>query len=120
MILTAIKKVLLYLFEFSNNSWFQTNFRYLIYLSYIFFFITFTGILKFSPSYLHTLQLIINYYIIFILLIRFNPIISKMNVKVNTEFDRKVVFSAAWFMLISSSLFNYVNNYIHIRTEVQK
>ena len=120
MILSVIQKILLYLFEFSNNIWFQTNFKYLIYLSYIFFFITFTGILKFSPNYLHILQLVINYYIIFVLLIRFNPIISKMNVKVNTVFDRKVVFSAALFMLISSSLFDYVDKYLHIRTEVKK
>ena len=95
--ISYIKKLLNDLFEFSNKGLHR-----------------FTGIYSLSPTYLSTLQIIINYYIIFILLIRFNPFISKANMTGNNEFDRRIVFSAACFMLISSSLFNYVDTYIHL------
>ena len=108
----AITKFLYYLFDFSGKGWHRNIFMYGLYLSYILFFIAFTGIISFSPDYLNTLKLFIRYYIIFILLIRFNPLISKENVKVDSEFDRRLVFSAAFFMLISSSLFDFVEKYI--------
>jgi len=116
LMISYIKKLLNDLFEFSNKGWHRSIFLNGIYVSYILFLIAFTGIFTLSPNYLSTLRLIINYYIIFILLIRFNPFISKTNITGNNEFDRRLVFSAACFMLISSSLFNYVDNYIHIRT----
>lgn len=109
-----IKKLVDYLFDFSNKVWHQSIFINGLYLSYILFLIAFTGLFKLSPDYLSTLRIIINYYIIFILLIRFNPLISKTNTG-STNFDRRIVFSAACFMLISSSLFNYVDKYIQIR-----
>ena len=114
--LSRLKKLPTFLFNLSDITWHHSILIYGLYLSYFLLFITFTGIVSFSPNYLYTLRLIINYYIIFILLIRFNPLISKTNVKVDSAFDRRLVFSAACFMLISSSLFDYVDNYIHIRS----
>jgi cytochrome c biogenesis protein CcdA len=108
-----ISNLLKYLFDFSGKGWHRNIFMYGLYLSYILFFIAFTGIISFSPDYLYTLKLFIRYYIIFVLLIRFNPLISKENVKVDSEFDRRLVFSAAFFMLISSSLFDFIENYVH-------
>jgi cytochrome c biogenesis protein CcdA len=111
-----LTKIPTFLFKLSDMKWHHSVFIYGLYLSYFLFFIAFTGIVSFSPNYLYMLRLIINYYIIFILLIRYNPFISKTNVKVDSAFDRRLVFSAACFMLISSSLFDYVDNYIHIRS----
>jgi cytochrome c biogenesis protein CcdA len=113
--LSKLKKLSTFLFKLSDMTWHHYVFIYGLYLSYLLLFIAFTGIVSFSPQYLHILRFIINYYIIFILLIRFNPLISKTNVKVDSAFDRRVVFSAACFMLISSSLFGYVDSYIHAR-----
>jgi len=110
-----IKEVLKYLYDFSNKGWHRSIFMYGLYTSYFLFFVAFTGLLSFSPEYLNTLRIFINYYIIFILLIRFNPFISKTNFKNGyTDFDRKIVFSAACFMLVSSSLFNYFEKNITI------
>jgi hypothetical protein len=61
------------------------------------------------------LQLFIKYYIIFILVVRFNPYIKTTY----TNFDRQIAFSAGLFLLISSSFFDYVDNYIHIRSLIK-
>jgi len=113
--LYKINKLFSYLFELSDKGWHHNVFIYGLYLSYLLFFIAFTGLVSFSPEYLHILRLIMNYYIIFILLIRYNPLLARKNVKVDSAFDRRLVFSAACFMLVSSSLFDYVDTYIHIR-----
>ena len=68
-IVENIKEVLKYLYDFSNKGWHRSIFMYGLYTSYFLFFIAFTGLLSFSPEYLNTLRIFINYYIIFILLI---------------------------------------------------
>jgi hypothetical protein len=108
--LTIIKKVFDYLFEFSDKNWHHLIFIYSLYLSYFLFFIAITGIVSIPNNYLHILHLVINYYIIFVLLIRFNPFISHDKL---TEFDRRIVFTAAIYMLLSSTMYDYVYNYVH-------
>ena len=105
-------KLLSYLYKLSEKDWHHSLFIYGLYISYFLFFIAFTGVLSFSPQYLNILRSIIHYYIIFMLLIRFNPLISKTNTNVDSKFDRRIVFSAALFMLVSSSLFDYLEQFI--------
>jgi len=100
--------------SFSNAKWHHDAYTYTLYLSYFILFITFTGVISFSPEYLYIIQLIIRYYIIFILLVRFNPFIKAKF----TDFDRKIAFSAGVFLFISSSLFDYIDNFLHIRTSL--
>ena len=101
-----------YLFDFSESSWHQKMFIYGLYLSYLLYFFAITGIVYYNPNYLHNLELFIKYYVAIILLIRFNPFISKENVKVDTAFDRRVAFSAGVFLLLSSSTIDYIKTFI--------
>ena len=103
-------KLLSYLYKLSEKDWHHSLFIYGLYISYFLAFIAFTGVLSFSPQYLNILRSIIHYYIIFMLLIRFNPLISKTNM--NCKNDREIIFSAALFLLVSSSLFDYLEQFI--------
>ena len=108
--LTIIKKVFDYLFEFSDKNWHHLIFIYSLYFSYFLFFITFTGIVSIPTKYLHILRMVIDYYIILVLFIRFNPLISHEKL---TYFDRRLVFTAATYMLLSSTMYDYVYSHIH-------
>ena len=105
-------KIFKYLFDFSESSWHQKIFIYGLYLSYLLYFFAISGIVYYNPNYLHSLETFIKYYVAIILLIRFNPFIAKENVKVDTDFDRRVAFSAGAFLLLSSSTIDYIKNFI--------
>lgn len=105
-------KLFKYLFDFSESSWHQKLFIYGLYLSYILYFFAISGIVYYNPNYLHHLELFIKYYVAIILLIRFNPFIAKEKVKVDTEFDRRVAFSAGAFLLLSLSTIDYIKSFI--------
>ena len=110
--ITNLKKTIEYLFNFSEKKWHNSILIYSLYLSYLLFFIAFTGIISLPTTYLHILDLAIKYYIILILFIRFNPFVSHTTM---TEFDRSLVFTAAIYMLLSTAIFTHVNNYIRFR-----
>lgn len=105
-------KIFKYLFDFSESSWHQKIFIYGLYLSYLLYFFAISGIVYYNPNYLHNLETFIKYYVAIILLIRFNPFIAKEKVKVDTEFDRRVAFSAGAFLLLSSSAIDYIKSFI--------
>ena len=109
-----INKILSYIFDFSSSEWHHKLFIYSLYISYILFFIAFTGIIFLSPNYLTTLEYWIKYYVFLILLIRFNPFIAKTHSKTDTEFDRRIVFSAAFFLLLSTSFVDSMKRYIPV------
>lgn len=77
-----------------------------LYTSYILYIIAYLGIKYYDPKYLDMLENIIKYYVIGFLLIRFNPFSSN---KFN-EFDRKIVFSSAIFLLSTTSVIQYGKN----------
>jgi hypothetical protein len=77
-----------------------------LYLSYILYFIAYFQIGTYNPKYLDNLQQYLKYYVTGFLLIRFNPF-SKSNF---TEFDRKIVFSSAVFLLTTTTFVNYSKN----------
>ena len=71
-----------------------------LYTSYILYLIAFFRIKYYDPTYLDMLEDIIKYYVIIFLLIRFNPFTNYSF----TEFDRKIVFSSAIFLLTTTTL----------------
>lgn len=85
----------------------QTFFESALYLSYILYFIAYFNIGIYTPEYLTTLQMVMKYYVIMFLLIRFNPIVSTKF----TEFDRKVVFSSAIFLLTTTAFNDYAKKF---------
>lgn len=77
-----------------------------LYLSYFLYIIAYLQIGYYNPRYLDILQLYMKYYVTLFLLIRFNPFTN------NTfnEFDRKVVFSSAIFLLTTTTFNEYAKN----------
>lgn len=79
----------------------QLIFDIALYLSYVLYIIAYLQIGTYNPKYLDTLQDFMKYYVTLFLLVRFNPLVkSQFN-----EFDRKVVFSSAIFLL-TTTIFN--------------
>ena len=82
-------------------------FEVALYASYILYFIAYFQIDYYNPQYLETLEGVMKYYVIAFLIIRFNPFIhTKL-----TEFDRKVVFSSALFLLATTTFSEYAKQF---------
>jgi hypothetical protein len=104
-----------YLYNLVYANWHQTIFRYSVYLSYILFALTFTSIFKNAPEYLYSLDNIIKYYVCFILLIRFNPLVNREKNNKNKndkEFDRHIAFSAGVFLLLTTTISTIAQQFI--------
>jgi hypothetical protein len=84
----------------------ETIFNIGLLLSYVLYFFAFFKIGVYEPKYLDNLEQFLKYYVIGFLLIRFNPL-SK---PVFTEFDRRVVFSSAIFLLTTTAITQYSQN----------
>ena len=76
----------------------EKRYRYLLYVSYFFYIISFLGISFIAPKYHKILVEIIKIYVCLILIRRFNPISHK---KCST-FDKELAFSAACFLLLTT------------------
>ena len=79
----------------------ETLFHVALYASYVLYFIAYAGIMHYDPAYLGVLHDVIKYFVVFFLMIRFNPF-SKS--KTFTSFDREIVFDSAIFLFTSSTL----------------
>ena len=88
-------------------NWHENIYLTILYLSYALYFIAFTGAISVNPNYLSTLETIIKYYISIILLIRFNPFVNR---KI-TNFDKKLVFTSALLLFISTTAYSIAFNY---------
>lgn len=71
------------------------------------------GIATIAPAYLDTLNMVLKYFIIAFLLVRFNP---WANYEM-TAFDRTVVFSAAFFLLASTAIVSFVQSWFPLHLE---
>ena len=78
------------------------NFIYIKYVSYIFFIISFS-VKLYAPKYLEELNIILKTIICGFLLYRFNP----WNTIILTEFDRKIIFDSALYLLFSTLLIDF-------------
>lgn len=85
----------------------QTFFESALYLSYILYFVAYFNIGIYTPEYLTMLQAVMKYYVIIFLLIRFNPVVTTKF----TNFDRKVVFSSAIFLLTTTAFNEYAKKF---------
>lgn len=102
------KSVLKNISDFTDLfNWHENLYMTILYLSYVLYFIAFTGILSLDPSYLTVLETVIKYYISIMLLIRFNPFIER---KI-TKFDKKLVFTSALLLFISTTAYSIAINY---------
>lgn len=93
-----------------TNIMYQKIFLYGLNLSYILYFIAVLGISSFAPKYLSYLKIFLKIYVGLLLVYFYNPIIYKD--KKFTDFDRRLVFSAGVFLLLSTTLVNGIEKYI--------
>jgi len=90
----------------------QSNFfKVFIYLSYGLLFISTLGLSQTAPKYLDTMDYYIRIYICLFLMWRFNPLREKPEF---TELDRKIAFSAGVFILTTTALNQYLEQFKEI------
>ena len=86
-------------------------FIFVIYSSYILYFLALLGISTQIPKYLMYLEYFIKIYVSLFLIIRFNPFSDS----IFTNLDRRIAFSAGLFIfttsIINQFLINYINNF---------
>jgi hypothetical protein len=90
--------------------WHQNLFLYGLYASYILYAVILFGVSTKAPAYLSTLDNALKIYICLFLLLRFNPFMKTTF----TEFDRRVVFSSAFFLLTTTTLVDVLEKYINV------
>lgn len=99
-----------------NHRYHHHFFEYMLYASYILFAIAFTGIYNIDPSYLTTLNAIIKYYVCLFLLVQFNPYIETKTL--DTEFTKRIVFSAGIFLLLTTGITDYASYLLNTQFNV--
>lgn len=78
-----------------------------VWFSYILLFGSWLGVSAYAPKYLMIVETILQLYVAIFLLIRFNPIRTKSTF---TTFDRRIVFSSALFLFLTSSIGIYLKS----------
>ena len=102
------------MFELENQ---EKIFTFVIYFSYVLYFLTIFGLSRNAPEYLKYLQFFIQMYVCFFLIIRFNPFIKTKF----TSLDRRVAFSAGLFIFTTSFINQIlVRNIEKIKYHIQK
>ncbi len=91
-------------------------YKYSIITMYLLYVIALFGISTVAPEYLHYLTTFIKYYVLLVLIIRFNPW-NKFKVD---DFDREIVFSFSLFYLITSLITTSIQNFIFTNIEKVK
>ena len=90
---------------------YQTVFLYSLYGIFILNILVIFGISTLAPIYLKNLKTFMQVYIGALLVYFYNPITYKKDKKFE-EFDRKLIFASGSFLLLTSVLMNYLENYI--------
>lgn len=99
----------------TQNGWHQHAFQWGLYASYILTVLLAIGFAYIKPTYLQTLERILQIYVALFLVIRFNPLVRD-KMKFN-QFDAKVAFSAGIFILFTTvltSILEKVTHHFHI------
>ena len=97
----------------AKSSWHHDIFIYGMYLSYMLFAVTLTGVSYIDPVYLSTLRTLLKYYVCAILLLRFNPFVKTSNKASDIEFNRRIAFSAGIFLLFTTAATNVAERYLN-------
>jgi hypothetical protein len=82
------------------HKWQERLFDIFVYVSYFLIIISSLGLSNSAPKYLQSLDYYIRVYICLFLMWRFNPLRTHYEF---TELDRKIAFSAGFFILTKSS-----------------
>jgi hypothetical protein len=90
------------IYDLFNATWHKNIFIHIHNLSFILLFIAFTGIVSISPLYLNIIEKFIQYYVCFILLVKFNPFKFKSNII--DVYDRKIAFTAGLLLFYTTSV----------------
>ena len=98
-----------YIKERMNSIW-QKVFLYAINVSYILYLIVLLGVGGYAPQYLDYLLNFLKFYIAFILIILYNPLVRVK--KKFDEFDRRIAFSSGIFLLLSTTIIASLEEYI--------
>ena len=83
-------------------------FGYIIFSTYLLYFIVLFGLSTQAPTYLSYLEVFIKIYVSLFLIIRFNPF---TNTKF-TNLDRRIAFSAGLFIFSTSIISELIINYL--------
>ena len=98
--------------ELIEGTWHKKAYSTVLYASYILFAIAFTGILAIDPSYISTLDMVLKYYVSIFLIARFNPWAKKAMNNESRDFDRRIAFSAGFFLLLTTAAAELVQKYV--------
>jgi hypothetical protein len=90
------------------HKWQEKFFDLFIYTSYFLIIVSSLGLSNSAPKYLQTLDYYIRIYICLFLIWRFNPLRSHYEF---TNLDRKIAFSAGLFILTTTALNQYLNDF---------
>jgi hypothetical protein len=112
LVIEYFSNIMYMLSSIVNTSWHHNLFTYGVYLSYVLFIVTLTGVLYIDPSYLSTLRNILKYYVCAILLLRFNPFVKMSTKTSDIEFNRRIAFSAGIFLLLTTTATVAIQNAI--------
>lgn len=88
---------------------------YSLYFSYIIYFITLLGISQYAPKYLENLQNLLKILIGLFLVLNYNIFVKK-NEKLD-YIDKKIVFTAGLFLLLSTSIFALIKKQIEDKVQ---
>jgi hypothetical protein len=95
-----------YFYNFTNALWHRTIFSFFVILSTVIFIIDKTGFYHIPDPLTLFIHKFINYYIIAILIMRFNPLVNKdVSSKTLSDYDRKISFSSG-VLLLTTNFFN--------------
>jgi len=83
-------------------------FNLIIYLTYFLIIISALGISEAAPKYLNDLDYYVRIYICLFLIWRFNPLRMRYEF---TDLDRKIAFSAGVFILTTTALNQYLEDF---------
>jgi hypothetical protein len=93
------------------KEWIERFYYMLLYAWYALYAVALLGIATVAPAYLDTINMVLKYFIIVFLLVRFNPWINDAkDAHKFTAFDRTIVFSAAFFLLASTAVTSLITN----------
>ena len=109
-----------HIFKFVRNiteqKWHQVIYNNLVIFSSIILILSLFGFSFINPKYEHIVRYIIQIYIGFFLILRFNPFIRLQKLsKLQRTFDRRIAFSAGIYILSTSIIFSIIE-WIRLRS----
>jgi len=84
----------------------------LIGIWYIVYFVTIVGLAYIDPKYVKTLNMIIQFFIAFVLFVRFNPFQKRITCNRN---DRMFVLASCFFLLVNDEFTDYMRTFFQDR-----